>query len=90
MLSTRLKNKIQEINEMANQVEQFDTDFDSTVISTLWDLNITYNDKFVWIKAKGFDDLKERITLSNCDAIEDLRFYLRHLRKGLKQALKYK
>ena len=82
-----MRDRIEEINQMSSQVDQFYCDFGSTVESCLWDLEITYNDRFVWIKADGCDPIKDRYTISNEDQVADLSWELTQLRKGLKQAI---
>ena len=87
-LSKANKNRIEELNSMSLKVDTFYCDFDTTVESCLWDLEITYNDKFVWIKSSGMEALNERITLSSDWASDDFNYWTKSLRKGLKQAIK--
>jgi len=87
-LTTSKISRLEELNEMAQQVDQFDIDWGSTMIDTLWDLRITYSNKFVWFKAEGCDPLNERITLSSDMSEDDFRYYTRELRKALKQAIR--
>ena len=88
-LSKRMRDRIEEINQMSSQVDQFYCDFGSTVEDCIWDLKVTYNDRFVWIKSSGISGYSARYTLTQESAIEDLSWDLSQLRKGLKQSIKY-
>lgn len=80
-----LKTRIEEINKLSALVDQFYCDFGSTVESCLYDLEITYNDRFVWVKADGDRRINERYTLSDEFQVEDLKFMLTQLRKSIKK-----
>ena len=88
-LSKAIQDKIEEINIAQGDIDQFYCDFNSTVEETIWDLHITFNERFAWIEYDGTSPTKIRFTLSDSDQFADFRWYLAQFRKSIKKELKY-
>lgn len=87
VMTKSLIKRINEINQLSAQVEQFDCDFQSTITGTYWNLSITYSDKFVWIKSDGILPMNNRFTLLNQFDIDDLKWNLTQLKKSINREI---